>query len=355
MTKAPLWAKRFVAIILANGLLFASFQCLLPTMPMYAASLGASGLELGIISGIFGVSSICIRFFTDNLVVRLGKKKCLYLGLFFSLAAAAAYAYFISIAMLTAARIVQGLGFGLGSTFAAALAVDIIPSSRRGEGLGYFSTSNAVAMGIAPAAGVSLLTGLGSDALFGFSFLTAALAMVCAFFSNESLSAIRRTRRMTKTKVSWKNRFFESGTGFPAFFTGGRVYDRKGPIWVLLPGIIAYAVAAFIIIHASSFIMLMTASVFYGTGAGLIMPSLMTWLFNAALPERRSNASATYYNMLDVGTCIGIIGLGSAAASIGYINMYYFVLAAMLIFLVVFLVQHILKLGAYQRKEISHA
>lgn len=110
------------------------------------------------------------------------QKKCLYLGLFFSLAAAAAYAYFISIAMLTAARIVQGLGFGLGSTFAAALAVDIIPSSRRGEGLGYFSTSNAVAMGIAPAAGVSLLTGLGSDALFGFSFLTAALAMVCAFF-----------------------------------------------------------------------------------------------------------------------------------------------------------------------------
>ena len=377
MTKAPLWTKRFVAIILANGLLFASFQCLLPTMPMYAASLGASGLELGIISGIFGVSSICIRFFTDNLVARLGKKKCLYLGLFFSLAAAAAYAYFISIAMLTAARIIQGLGFGLGSTFAAALAVDIIPSSRRGEGLGYFSTSNAVAMGIAPAAGVSLLTGLGSDALFGFSFLTAALAMVCAFFSNESLSAIRRTRRMTKTKVSWKNRFFESGTGFPAFFTmlfgfsygsvntfvammaqeahieraglffvvgtffvfatrtfGGRVYDRKGPIWVLLPGIIAYA--------------------FYGTGAGLIMPSLMTWLFNAALPERRSNASATYYNMLDVGTCIGIIGLGSAAASIGYIKMYYFVLAAMLIFLVVFLVQHILKLGAYQRKEISH-
>lgn len=397
MTKAPLWTKRFVAIILANGLLFASFQCLLPTMPMYAASLGASGLELGIISGIFGVSSICIRFFTDNLVARLGKKKCLYLGLFFSLAAAAAYAYFISIAMLTAARIIQGFGFGLGSTFAAALAVDIIPSSRRGEGLGYFSTSNAVAMGIAPAAGVSLLTGLGSDALFGFSFLTAALAMVCAFFSNESLSAIRRTRRMTKTKVSWKNRFFESGTGFPAFFTmlfgfsygsvntfvammaqeahieraglffvvgtffvfatrtfGGRVYDRKGPIWVLLPGIIAYAVAAFIIIHASSFIMLMTASVFYGTGAGLIMPSLMTWLFNAALPERRSNASATYYNMLDVGTCIGIIGLGSAAASIGYIKMYYFVLAAMLIFLVVFLVQHILKLGAYQRKEISH-
>lgn len=58
--------------------------------------------------------------------------------------------------------------------------------------------------------------------------------------------------------------------------------------------------------------------------------------------------------MLDVGTCIGIIGLGSAAASIGYIKMYYFVLAAMLIFLVVFLVQHILKLGAYQRKEISH-
>ena len=70
------------------------------------------------------------------------------------------------------------------------------------------------------------------------------------------------------------------------------------------------------------------------------MPALMTWLFNSVAPARRSNASATYYNMLDVGTSAGIIVLGSIADMIGYIHMYYVVLAAMILFLVVFLFQH---------------
>ena len=158
MTKAPLWTRRFFAIIIANGLLFASFHSLLPTLPLYVASLGASGAEIGLISGIFGVSAIFIRFFTDDFVKLFGKKKCLYFGLFFSLVSTIAYALFTSVHMLIAARIVQGLGFGLGTTFAAALAVDIIPSSRRGEGVGYFGLGNTISMGIAPALGVMLLT-----------------------------------------------------------------------------------------------------------------------------------------------------------------------------------------------------
>lgn len=169
MTKAPLWTRRFFAIIIANGLLFASFHCLLPTLPLYVASLGASGAEIGLISGIFGVSAIFIRFFTDDFVKLLGKKKCLYLGLFFSLISTVAYAFFTSIHMLLIARVVQGLGFGLGTTFAAALAVDIIPSSRRGEGVGYFGLGNTISMGIAPALGVMLLTDFSSDFLFAFS------------------------------------------------------------------------------------------------------------------------------------------------------------------------------------------
>lgn len=401
MTKAPLWTKRFFAIIIANGLLFASFHCLLPTLPLYVASLGASGTEIGLISGIFGVSAIFIRFFTDDFVRFLGKKRCLYLGLFFSLASTIAYGFFTSVHMLLIARIIQGLGFGLGTTFAAALAVDIIPSSRRGEGVGYFGLGNTISMGVAPAIGVALLTGFSSDFLFGFSALAAALAVGCTIFCSESRSAVRRARRAPKTAVPWRSRFFEAGTEFPSFFTmlfglaygcvntfialmaqeahipnpgfffvigtifvfltrtfGGRVYDHKGPFWVLLPGILAYTAGLVIIINATSFMALMTAAVFYGTGAGLIMPSLMTWLFNSVAPERRASASATYYNMLDVGTSGGIIVLGSVAGSIGYVHMFYYVLAAMLLFLAVFLAQQFFKPSrpsAVLHKENSHA
>ena len=70
-----------MALVLANGFLFAGFHFLLPTITLYAASLGATGGEIGLIGGIFGYSTICIRLFTDTGVHYLGKKKCFYLGL----------------------------------------------------------------------------------------------------------------------------------------------------------------------------------------------------------------------------------------------------------------------------------
>ena len=66
MTKVKLWTRNFMALVWANGLLFAGFHFLLPTLPLYAASIGATGTEIGIITGIFGFSAIFIRLFTDT-------------------------------------------------------------------------------------------------------------------------------------------------------------------------------------------------------------------------------------------------------------------------------------------------
>ena len=85
LMKETLWTRDFVALVLANGFLFAGFHFLLPTITLYAASLGATGGEIGLIGGIFGYSAICIRLFTDAGVHHLGKKKCLYLGLALSI------------------------------------------------------------------------------------------------------------------------------------------------------------------------------------------------------------------------------------------------------------------------------
>lgn len=81
MSNIKLWTRNFITLVGANGLLFAGFHFLLPTLPLYAASIGASGAEIGIITGIFGFSAIFIRLFTDAGVRKFGKKKCLYLGL----------------------------------------------------------------------------------------------------------------------------------------------------------------------------------------------------------------------------------------------------------------------------------
>ena len=84
MTKEKLWSRDFLALTTANGLLFVGFHILLPTLPIYMASLGASGSEIGLIAGIFGYSAIFIRLFTDTGVRAFGKKTCLYAGLLLS-------------------------------------------------------------------------------------------------------------------------------------------------------------------------------------------------------------------------------------------------------------------------------
>ena len=50
--------------------------------------------------------------------------------------------------------------------FAAALVADVIPAQRRGEGIGYFGLGSTVAMAVAPALGVMLLTDFSANILF---------------------------------------------------------------------------------------------------------------------------------------------------------------------------------------------
>lgn len=61
MSNIKLLTRNFITLVGANGLLFVGFHFLLPTLPLYAASIGASGAEIGIITGIFGFYSFIHR------------------------------------------------------------------------------------------------------------------------------------------------------------------------------------------------------------------------------------------------------------------------------------------------------
>ena len=381
MQNTKLWSKDFIALVMTNGLLFASFHFLLPTLPMYADHLGATGTEIGLIGGIFGFSAIFIRLFTDIGVRVLGKKNSLYAGLFLSILATMSYFIFDSIDAIILARVVHGFGFGLSTTFATAIAADVIPAARRGEGVGYLGLGSTAAMALAPALGLSMLLDLGPGVLFTFlavmSLLAIGTAKVCS--ETETVPALP----VPAVHSSVHNRLFEAGTGVPAVLTilfgaaygsvntfiamlaneigidhaglffvvgtlfifisrpfGGRLFDRKGPFFVILPGSIFFIVALVLIFMAMSLPLLLLASVFYGFGGGLLLPALMTWMLNLVQADRRSAAGATFYNMLDIGTSSGLILLGSLAGSIGYAAMYRYVAVIMVVFVLFFLLQN---------------
>ena len=384
MSKTNLWTKNFIALVATNGLLFASFHVLLPTLPIYAANIGANGVQIGIISGIFGFSAIFIRLFTDTGIRAFGKKNCLYIGLFLSLFSTLSYAFFNSIGQIITARVIHGLGFGLSTTFSAALAADVIPAARRGEGIGYLGLGSTIAMALAPAAGLTLLSDFGPLLLCIFSALVTFGAVLTAYScsTSEPISDLPTS----PIHSSIYNKLCERGTGMPALLTilfgiaygsvntfialmaaevgiansgcffivgtlfvflsrpfGGRLLDLKGPFWVILPGGLLYACALIIILSAKSLPVLLAGAVLYGLGAGLLLPALMTWMLNVVRADRRSAASATFYNMLDIGTSSGLLILGGVAGNIGYVNMYKYVLGAMVLFIFLILAHHFLR------------
>ena len=236
-------------------------------------------------------------------------------------------------------------------------------------------------MALAPALGLSMLLDLGPGVLFTFSAVMSLLAIGTAKVCSETETVPALPVPAVHSSVH--NRLFEAGTGVPAVLTilfgaaygsvntfiamlanetgighaglffvigtlfifisrpfGGRLFDRKGPFFVILPGSIFFIVALVLIFMATSLPLLLLASVFYGFGGGLLLPALMTWMLNLVQADRRSAAGATFYNMLDIGTSSGLILLGSLAGSIGYAAMYRYVAVIMVVFVLFFLLQN---------------
>ncbi|MBP2643874.1 MAG: mdtG 2 [Firmicutes bacterium] len=378
-----LWTKNFIFLLFSNALLFAGFHILLPTLPVYAAQNGGDGTQIGIISGIFGFSAIFIRFFTDMGIRKLGKRRCLLVGIVISFVCAAGYAIFSSVNDMIAIRVIHGFGFGLATTFYATIASDIVPHSRRGEGMGYFGLGTTVAMALAPAVGVWLVKDYGFTTMFVFAAISQVIALLWTFFCSVP-QAVLNEQVTKEEQSSLLSNFIEKKTRFPAFLTmlfgvgygsviafiallaqeahidnpgyfylvgtlciilsrgiSGRLFDKKGYVWVILPGAIILLSGLFMLTKTSSLTMLLEAAVLYGFGVGMIHPALQTWMLNLVQASRRGAASATFYNMLDVGTSVGTIILGSVAEKTGFIGMYIYSAGAMGIFLLIF-VLHVL-------------
>lgn len=130
---------------------------LLPTLPIFAKDKGGTDTEVGLIIGLFTFSAVFLRLFVGVASDKFGKKGLLIAGVAICLIGTASYLAAATIAVMLALRIVHGVGFGISTTLYGTVASDIIPASRRGEGLGIFGTGNAVAISIGPFLGIWLM------------------------------------------------------------------------------------------------------------------------------------------------------------------------------------------------------
>lgn len=371
-SKERLFSGSFIFICIANFLLFMGFYMLLPVLPLYLIeNFKASNLQIGVVMASYTVSSLLVRPFS-GFVADMFERKPVYLIAYFAFVCVfLSYPLVVSVLMFGFIRILHGLTFGSVSTAGNTLVIDIMPSSRRGEGLGYFGIANNIAMATGPMTGLFLHSYFHS---FNVIFYVAAACGCIGFIFATLVESGKKNQVLSSSSepISF-DRFFlvkgaiaglslmmlsmpygmitsymplyakELGVTINAglFFTiqaislmisrvfSGKEIDKGKNLVEIKRGtvILGFAFFLFSIIGKVSLGNSLLSSVlffivpsFLGLGYGMIFPSYNILFVNLGPNNRRATANSSYLTSWDFGLGLGLVSGGKLAdfGSYGY-------------------------------------
>ena len=178
---------------------------LTPLLPLYLSEhFGATKDVIGLVLSGYTITALVVRPFSGYVVDTFPRKTVLMVcfsafAIFF-----AGYLAASSLLLFTIVRTLHGGPFGALTVANSTVAIDVLPSSRRTEGIGYYGLSNNLAMAIAPTVGIFIYKLTDSFELLFWL----ALAVACAGWLTD---ATVKTRRNGGAKVPSKlslDRFF---------------------------------------------------------------------------------------------------------------------------------------------------
>jgi MFS family permease len=363
--KRPIWTKSFINISISTFFIFAVFYALLTLVPIYVLDpdgLGGTAGESGIAVSIFLVSAIIMRFFAGLILEKYGKRKILILSVLMFAISTVLYMFMDGLTPLLFLRFFHGIWFSLVTTVAGAIAADIVPPERRGEGLGYYG----IAMNLAIVAGPFLALTLQPLVTYKTIFLIFGIIMIIGFFCalsvrvSEAPIAKAEKRKLEFSDFLEKKSLPIASVGFfisfvyasiitfisvyadslgliqtASFFFvvyaiamllvrpfSGRLFDTRGPSIVIIPSCIIFAVGLVSLSVTHSSWMLLLSGVLVGLGYGTLLPSFQTLAIQAADKHRSGYATGTFFALYDSGMAIGSVSLGVIAGLLGYSNLY---------------------------------
>ena len=361
--KEPIWTKAFISLFTTNFSIFIIFYGLVSALPLYATDvLSKSDEDAGLLMTIFLISAIIVRPFSGKVLDLFGKRKMLWIALSLYLLSTALYYFIAPFEALLVLRFVQGIFFSIATTASGSLAADNIPVSRRGAGLGYFTMSTNLAVVVGPFIALTVIQFFSYDVLFITMTALLLLGSLTALTIPEAKNSLTVA---PKSKMSFNDLFekkalpvafiaslvafsyasvlsylsiYSQGKGFlhlTSSFYGvfaavmllsrpftGRIFDEKGPKFIVIPGILSFIVGLVLLAFINSPFTFLLSGAFIGLGYGAIVPSLQTLAIQSTKHERSGYATATFFTLFDTGLAIGSYLLGLVATQLGYQNLY---------------------------------
>ncbi|OGP63603.1 MAG: hypothetical protein A2170_00670 [Deltaproteobacteria bacterium RBG_13_53_10] len=346
--------------ILASFALFtvgSVFHILTPTLPIYLSTLGSTEIEIGVLIGVFGLSSLVSRPLVGRALLKIPEKRLLVAGAVLYLLTSAAYLFAVPFWPLLIVRLIQGVGFACFHTAAFTLIANTSEAGHRGQSLSYFILSFNFASAIAPSVGVFLINHFDFTVLF---LVCLGLSLCCLVITLQ----LRTRRVVPQQDFATKDRFlFSRGAVLPSiigsftlfgygglsaffplyaishgvsnpgiFFTviasmlilcralGGRILNFTPRDRIILPCLMTYILSMVILSFSNTLPMFILVAVIWGVGHAFLIPTLMI----SALDEGGSSgpAMATFHSISDVGLCLGPVVMGIVLRLTSYPAMF---------------------------------
>ncbi|MCM3440593.1 MFS transporter [Metabacillus halosaccharovorans] len=358
--KEKIWTRDFILICISNFFIFLGFQMTLPTIPLYVEELGGNDQLIGVVVSIFTFSALLVRSYAGHALETRGRKIVYLTGILIFIVSVGSFGFLPAIGFLFFMRFIQGIGWGFSTTASGTIASDIIPSKRRGEGMGYYGLSGNIALAFGPSLGLSLAGVLSYTQLF---MICAILGLIAFLLSSRiRYKTIEKTQQVGK-KEKWD--FYEKTALKPAlllfFITvtfggiasflplytaqkgisgiqwyflvfalalmasrtfAGKIYDVKGHRAIFIPGAILIVAAMILLAWLLNTTVLLIAAVLYGIGFGSVQPALQAWSIENAPKHRRGMANATFFSSFDLGVGMGALLFGQIGHLFGYHTIY---------------------------------
>jgi MFS family permease len=353
-------------VVTSTFLHFASLYFLLPTLPLYALTLGGTNAEVGLIIGILALTSLVARPFLGIWMDRAGRRRFLVAGAGIYVIASLGYWTIHSVAGLLLWRVVQGIGLATFSTAAASLAGDLAPSGQRGTTMGVFGLAQASALTVGPGVGRRVLANAGYPGLFMAAAAAALAALACALMIPSRVlpdtgqsrrgptgAWPRRGRASVPVVVQFaasvaygtiisfiavvaRERGLDNVGTFFALLAlsslgvrlfAGRAYDTWGPATTLVPLLVLLAVGMSILAVARDPLLFLLAAVPAGIGIGGAHTTLISSVVDRSAAESRASSVASFAACWELGVGGGTIVMGQLADRAGFGPMFLVVAA----------------------------
>ena len=177
MTTERLWNRNYCKVMAANFALFFAFYVLTPLLPLYLSEhFGATKDVIGLVLSGYTITALLFRPFSGYFVDSFPRKTVLMISFAAFSIFFAGYLAASTLLLFTIVRTLHGGPFGALTVSNSTVAIDVLPSSRRTEGIGYYGLSNNLAMAIAPTVGIFVYRWTHSfELLFWMALIVACL------------------------------------------------------------------------------------------------------------------------------------------------------------------------------------